>query len=38
MCHGHKYGVKYGYNSIYYRGKEIGADIVLFGHILITYY
>ena len=32
MCHGHKYGVKYGYNSIYYRGKEIGADIVLFGH------
>ena len=32
MCHGHKYGVKYGYNSIYYRGKEVGADIVLFGH------
>ncbi|MDU2489810.1 MAG: metallophosphoesterase [Clostridium celatum] len=32
MCHGHKYGVKYGYNSIYYKGKEIGADIVLFGH------
>ena len=22
ICHGHKYGVKYGYNSIYYRGKE----------------
>nr|WP_207745892.1 metallophosphoesterase [Clostridium sp. D53t1_180928_C8] len=32
MCHGHRYGVKYGYNSIYYRGKEVGADIVLFGH------
>ena len=32
MCHGHKYGVKYGYNSIYYRGKEVRADIVLFGH------
>ncbi len=32
ICHGHKYGVKYGYNSIYYRGKEVGADIVLFGH------
>lgn len=32
MCHGHRYGVKYGYNSIFYRGKEIGADIVLFGH------
>ena len=32
MCHGHRYGVKYGYNYIYYRGKEVGADIVLFGH------
>ena len=32
ICHGHRYNVKYGYNSIYYRGKEIGADIVLFGH------
>ena len=32
MCHGHKYGVKYGYNSIYYRGKELNVDIVVFGH------
>lgn len=32
MCHGHRYGIKYSYNSIYYRGKEVGADIVLFGH------
>ncbi|MEN8079220.1 metallophosphoesterase [Clostridioides difficile] len=32
MCHGHRYGVKHGYNSIFYRGKEVGADIVLFGH------
>lgn len=32
ICHGHRYNVKYGYNSIYYRGKEVGADIVLFGH------
>lgn len=32
ICHGHRYGVKYGYNSIFYRGKELGADIVLFGH------
>lgn len=32
MCHGHRYGVKLGYNSIFYRGKELGADIVLFGH------
>ena len=29
MCHGHRYGVKYGYNSIFYRGKEVGADIVV---------
>lgn len=32
MCHGHRYGVKYGYNSIFYRGKELEVDIVLFGH------
>ncbi len=32
ICHGHRYNVKYGYNSIYYKGKELGADIVLFGH------
>lgn len=32
MCHGHRYNVKYEYNSIYYRGVEVGADIVLFGH------
>ena len=32
MCHGHKYNVKYSYNNIYYRGKELDADIVLFGH------
>lgn len=32
MCHGHRYNVKYEYNSIYYKGREIEADIVLFGH------
>ncbi|MGL5416054.1 MAG: metallophosphoesterase [Clostridium sp.] len=32
MTHGDLYGVKYGYNNIYYKGKEVGADIVLFGH------
>ena len=32
MCHGHRYGVKYGYNSIFYRAKELDVDIVLFGH------
>lgn len=32
MTHGHEYNVKMGYNNIFYKGKEIGADIVLFGH------
>lgn len=32
MCHGHRYSVKYGYNSIFYRAKELDVDIVLFGH------
>lgn len=32
ICHGHRYNVKYEYNSIYYRGKELEVDIVLFGH------
>jgi uncharacterized protein len=41
ITHGHKYRVKSDLNSIYYRGKEINADIVLFGHshnpILVKY-
>lgn len=32
LTHGHKYGVKTGLNKIYYRAKEVNADIVLFGH------
>lgn len=32
ITHGDLYGVKYGMNNIYYRAKEVGADIVLFGH------
>lgn len=32
ITHGDLYGVKYGFNNIYYKAKEIGADIVLFGH------
>lgn len=32
MCHGHKYNVKMELNTIFYRGKELGVDIVLFGH------
>ncbi|MBE6051197.1 MAG: metallophosphoesterase [Clostridium sp.] len=32
FTHGHNYGVKMSLNNIYYKGKEVGADIVLFGH------
>ena len=30
--HGHKWGVKFSLDKIYNHAKEIGADIVLFGH------
>lgn len=32
MTHGHKYGVKFSLSNIFYRGRELDADIVLFGH------
>lgn len=32
LTHGHKYDVNGGLNRIYYKGLEIGADIILFGH------
>lgn len=32
FTHGDLYGVKNGLNNIFYKGKEVGADIVLFGH------
>ena len=32
ITHGDLYGVKYGMNNIFYKAKEINADIVLFGH------
>lgn len=32
ITHGHKYGVKTGLNNIFYKGKELGVDAVLFGH------
>lgn len=32
MTHGHNYGVKMSLNNLYYKAKEINADIVLFGH------
>ncbi|AGF54287.1 hypothetical protein B0P06_001646 [Clostridium saccharoperbutylacetonicum] len=32
FTHGDLYGVKRTINNIYYKGKELGVDIVLFGH------
>lgn len=32
ITHGHKYDVKYSLLKLKYRAKELGADIVLFGH------
>lgn len=32
ITHGDTYGVKYGLTEIFFRAKEINADIVLFGH------
>lgn len=32
ITHGDLYGVKRGLNSLYYRAKELNADIALFGH------
>lgn len=32
MTHGHNYDVKNGVSKLFYRGKELNADIILFGH------
>jgi len=32
LTHGHKYKVNSGLNNIYYKGLEVEADIILFGH------
>jgi putative phosphoesterase len=32
ITHGDIYNVKYEYNTIFYKGKEVGADIITFGH------
>ncbi|MBU5436415.1 metallophosphoesterase [Tissierella sp. MSJ-40] len=32
LTHGHRYNVRYNISSLYYKGKEVGADVVLFGH------
>jgi len=32
LTHGHIYNVRFGVSNLYYRGKELGVDLVLFGH------
>lgn len=32
LTHGHRYGVKTGNQRIFYRAKELDADIAIFGH------
>jgi len=32
LTHGHLYGVKKGCLNLFYRGKEVGADLVVYGH------
>lgn len=32
LTHGHLYGVKYTYTELFYRARELEADLVLFGH------
>lgn len=37
FTHGHRYGVKMNLTSLFYRGKELDADLVLYGHTHIPY-
>lgn len=32
ITHGHKYGVYYGIDRLYFKAQEVQADIVLYGH------
>lgn len=32
MTHGHRYSVRDGFMSLYYKGLEVHADVVLYGH------
>lgn len=38
FTHGHNWGVKSSVDRLFYKAKEIGADIVLFGHTHCRYY
>lgn len=37
LVHGHQYGVKRSLNSLFYRGQEVGADLILFGHTHVSF-
>lgn len=32
LTHGHRYNIRWDYTSLYYKGLEVGADLVLYGH------
>lgn len=32
LTHGHNYAVKYGLNNLYFKAKEVEADVALYGH------
>ena len=32
LVHGKRYRIKWGLDNLYYKAKEVGADIVIFGH------
>lgn len=32
LTHGHRYGVKYDLNNLYFKAKELNADVALYGH------
>lgn len=38
LTHGHKYDVKDSLNNLYFRAKELEADIVIFGHSHVPQY
>lgn len=38
LCHGHYYHVKEQLQSLFYRGLELGIDIILYGHTHRAYY
>lgn len=32
MTHGHRYNIRWDHMPLYYKGQEVGADIILYGH------